>query len=346
MNLFCIGADFKTHGIEEREKLSLSQADQELMLHFFARHRSFKEFAVLSTCNRTEFYFVTTMSEEKALRELVASLGELKKMPPDWIDTAYYFRDREVVWHLFELASGLKSMVVGETEIFGQLKDAYATARKLQTCGRLFNRLFQSAFAAAKQARSASAIGRGNVSVASLARDLALAQLPAPGQCSLLVLGTGEIGRGVARAFDESGVSRVACSNRHADTGRAFAAVIGATFLPWTRWQRELAQYDLVVCCTAAAGFVLRRADLAGRDRTVVLIDLGVPRNIEPAVRQLKGVHLLNIDHLQALALQNLRQRAQQTETCRALLAPLARRFEEHWQRANPPPPMPSTTSS
>jgi glutamyl-tRNA reductase len=335
MNLFCVGADFKTHSVGEREKLSLCVQDRELVLRFFAYHRSFKEFIVLSTCNRTEFYFVTTMSEERALNELVSSLGALKKLPPDWLESAYYFRDREAVWHLFELASGLKSMVVGETEIFGQVKDAYEIARKFKTSGRVFNRLFQSAFAAAKQARSSSAIGCGNVSVASIARDLALAQLPAIGDCALLVLGTGETGRSVARAFGNSGIGRIVCSNRSPAGGRVFADGIGADFVPWTQWRQELKHFDLVAACTSAEEFVLRREDLAVGGKTVFLIDLGVPRNIDPAVEQHKGVHLLNIDHLQTMALQNLRLRAQQVEQCRALLVPLVRRFEEHHQRGN-----------
>ncbi|MDR1190949.1 MAG: glutamyl-tRNA reductase [Verrucomicrobiales bacterium] len=338
MNLFCVGADFKTHSVEEREKLSLSRDDQALTLSFFARHRSFGEFLTLSTCNRTEFYFVTTMSESRALRELVASLGELRKMPADWIDTAYYFRDEEVVWHLFELASGLKSMVVGETEIFGQVKDAYERARAARTCGRVFNRLFQSAFAAAKRARAASAIGRGNVSVSSIARDLALEKLGAVSDRALLVLGTGEAGRGVARAFADSGLGRLACSNRGEVAGKKFAAELGAAFVPWGRWRRELAGYNVVVACTSSAEYILRREDLtadgdAGAD-VKLLFDLGVPRNIDPTVARLAGVTLLNIDHLQSVALRNLRQRARQVEKCRGLLAPLVRRFVEHSQRS------------
>ncbi|MDR0532375.1 MAG: glutamyl-tRNA reductase [Verrucomicrobiales bacterium] len=335
MNLFCVGADYKTHSVEEREKLSLGRQDQELVLHFFSHHRSFKEFLVLSTCNRTEFYFVTTMSEEKALSELVASLGELKKLPPDWIETAYYFRDREVIWHLFELVSGLKSMVVGETEIFGQVKDSYEVAQRLKTSGRVFNRLFQSAFAAAKQVRSSSSIGRGNVSVSSIARDSVLAQLPDIGERSLLVLGTGDTGRSVARAFLESGIGKITCSNRSAAGGRGFAEEIKADFLPWQQWRKALPEFDLVVTCTSAEEYILRREDLPANGGTKFLIDLGVPRNIDPAVQQVGGVHLLNIDHLQTMALQNLRLRSQQVEKCRVLLAPLVKRFEEHHQRGS-----------
>jgi glutamyl-tRNA reductase len=229
------------------------------------------------------------------------------------------------VEHLFRVASGLDSMVLGETEILGQLKEAYELARREGHTGRVLNTVFQGAFRAAKQVRSETGIQRGAVSVASLAVELAEETFGDLAGCRVLVLGAGDTGEKVTRALLDRGVAEVRIVNRSEERGRALAATLGPRALALPDWSGSLDEVDVVVGSTSSPSFVLDEARLgpavrARKGRPLLLVDLAMPRDFDPAIAGMPGVRLLNIDDLRSLAERHLEQRQVEVLRCEELL--------------------------
>lgn len=338
MNLICTGIDHHVNSVEARERLSLADGQLDETLHFFKAHRSFAEMVIVSTCNRVEFYMATRMPQKQAVRELEESLREFLEIRRTGLDEGYSHRNEEAVRHLFEVCSGLQSMVIGETEIFGQVKDAYQRARKAGTCGPVLNRLFQTAFNAAKEVRTHSGVGKGNVSVASVAVQAAGRIVGRLKEKEVLVLGAGDTGEKVTEALADQGVASILCSNRRAERALTLSRRHHIHVIPWEAWKGRLCSVDIVVCSTAAPHAVLQHADLqvfASRfeRRPLLVIDLAVPRDVEPAVAQIPGVCLLNVDDLKQVASENLAVRMRQRTRAVELLAPHVERLMDHFRK-------------
>ena len=332
MNLICIGVDHHANSVEARERLSLSGDSLESTLRFFATHRSFSEMVILSTCNRVEFYMATRMTTRQAVAELKESLKDFLEIREAGLEKGYVHRNDEAVRHLFEVCSGLQSMVIGETEIFGQAKAAYQLAKKMGACGPVMNRLFQTAFNAAKEVRTASAVGRGHISVASVSVQAAVRILGSLKNKSVLVLGAGDTGEKVTESLYEAGVKELFCSNRRAERARAFSESYHAEVIPWDAWKGRLCTMDILVCSTSAPHAVLERRDLlvfANRfvRQPLLVIDLAVPRDVEPSVGQIAGVCLLNVDDLKQVSSENLAERLKERSLGLEILEPLAEKL-------------------
>lgn len=332
MNLICAGVDHHANSVEVRERLSLSGAVLDEVLGFFRAHRSFQELVIISTCNRVEFYMATGMTTRQAVAELKASLRDFLEIRGTGLEQGYVHRNEEAIRHLFEVCSGLQSMVIGETEIFGQAKAAYQQAKKCGCCGPVMNRLFQSAFNAAKEVRTRSGVGRGNVSVASVAVQAASRILGDLRSRKVLVLGAGDTGQKVTEALVDAGVREIFCANRSDERVMALARSCHAHALGWENWKRELGRMDIVVSSTAAPGSILLKHDLepfTGRfaRQPILLIDLAMPRDVEPSAAQIPGVCLLNVDDLKQVASENLTQRLRERETAVAILRPMAEKL-------------------
>jgi glutamyl-tRNA reductase len=338
MNLICVGVDHHANSVEARERLSLSGESLEQTLRFFAAHRSFQEMVIVSTCNRVEFYMATGMTQRQAVAELKGSLKEFLEIRDTGLDLGYAHRNEAAVRHLFEVCSGLQSMVVGETEIFGQVKEAYQTAKRAGSCGAVLNRLFQTAFNAAKEVRTRSAVGRGNVSVASVAVQAAGRIVGSLKTKRVLVLGAGDTGEKVTQALAEAGAAHLFCANRRNERVLALASQHAVEPVAWSTWKGCLGEMDIVVCSTSAPGSILRREDLephAARfgTRPILLIDLAVPRDVEPGAGLIPGVCLLNVDDLRQVASENLAVRQRERGRALALLEPLAEKLISHFYK-------------
>lgn len=336
MNLFCTGIDHKSMSVDVRERLSFAGDDLSLMLEFFSLHRSFEEMAILSTCNRVEFYFATKLPRPKALKELKESVEDFLEIKDSGLDRAYVHENLEATSHLFEVCSGLHSMVIGETEIFGQAKAAYQKAKDAGCCARILNKLFQSAFSAAKEARSRTNIGRGNISVASVAVHAAERLVGNLWEKNVLVLGAGEVGEQVTKALAEKGVSKVYCSSRRNERSLDLASHFGMQSVNWEDWQSHLEETDIIVSSTAAPHSILGPADLAPlqarfAQRPIFIMDLAVPRDVDPAVGQIAGVCLFNVDNLKEIASENLASRWQERNNCLDLLAPMSGKLMDYF---------------
>ncbi len=351
--LYCVGLSHRTSPLEVRERLALGFEEAPDVLAELRAQGDVLEAVWLVTCNRVELYAVVPVhgttgapagagwveafqmrpdqrSRQRSLdRGVGRLLGHFFRRPgqsDQAVFRALYCKEAaDGVEHLFRVASGLDSMVLGETEILGQLKEAYELARREGHTGRVLNTVFQSAFRAAKQVRSETGIQRGAVSVASLAVELAEETFGDLAGCRVLVLGAGDTGEKVTRALLDRGVPEVRIVNRSEERGRALAATLGPRAQAVPDWSGSLDEVDVVVGSTSSPGFVLDEARLgpAVRERKgkpLLLVDLAVPRDFDPAVSGMPGVRLLNIDDLRSLAERHLEQRQVEVLRCEELL--------------------------
>jgi glutamyl-tRNA reductase len=292
---------------------------------------------MLSTCNRVEFYGVD--GDGRAAGSLQAAYCAKQRFSAaEFERIRFHLTGREAALHLFEVASGLDSQLLGENEILGQVKDAYAAAQAGGTTGAVLNRVFQKAFQAAKHVRTHTGISSGQVSIASVAVDLASNIFGTLAGTRVLVLGTGEIGEGTARAFRSRGTGELAVAGRRIERAAAVAAALGASVMPFDERDRQVADYDVVVCSTAAPGAVLSRSAVAAAmrrrpARPLLLIDLALPRDVEAGAADLQNVFLYNLDDLAGIAERNRSAREGEVARCRAMLAQRADGLWKHLER-------------
>ncbi len=337
MDFFLLGATHHTAPLEVRERLALDSAGEAALGAELARLEDLREFAVLATCNRVEFYGVSA-DPAAAARVQAAFCAHQRFAPAEFDKVRLSLTGRDAVQHLLEVSAGLDSQMLGETEIFGQVKAAYAAAQARGTAGTLLNRIFQKAFQAAKHVRSHTAITVGQVSVANVAVDLALNIFGDLGEARILVLGAGEIGEKTARAFQSRGARILTVASRTGERAMELAAQLGGSALPFGQREDRLAEFDIVVCSTAAPHAVLSRAaaEAAMRrrpTRPLFLIDLALPRDVDPAAADLDNVFCYDLDDLARIAEQNRVARAAEVIRCRALLT---ERADTLWRQVGP----------
>ncbi len=335
-HLICGGLTFEGAPLELREKAAFRDSQLPRALVEMKSALGLRETVLVSTCNRVE-YFGETAEPERAALAWPEFLRRFHAVAGDFEAHSFQLRGGSCVEHLFAVASGLKSMVVGETEILGQLKEAYDVARTEGQTGKWTNRLFQSSFAAAKSVRTRTAITRGSVSVGSVAVELAEKIFGDLRGCEVMVIGAGETSERTARALLSRGVKSLLVANRTFARADALARTLGGEALTWERWEERAANVDIMISSTTAPHYVLTRAKLERllkhrARRPLFLIDLAVPRDFEPSVNLLDDVYLYDIDDLKSIADTHLRER--QTEVSRSveILKPHVDRYLE-WAR-------------
>jgi glutamyl-tRNA reductase len=305
VNLIVVGASYKTTPVAMLEKLVVPAADVTSTLDQLVAQQYVREAVVLSTCNRVEIYAAVT-GFHGGLGDICAVLGERAGCVPAELAThLYVHHDAAAVEHAFRVATGLDSMVIGEAQILGQLRDAYHAATEADSAGRTLHELMQQALRVGKRAHAETGIDRAGQSVVTAALDIAashfaggLTDRPA------LVVGAGAMGALSVATLSRLGVGPVSVTNRGADRAVRLAAAYGATAEPIADLPRVLAEVDLVIAATASTEPVLTRdtvaAALRGRTTPLVLLDLAVPRDVAPDVAGLPGVVVVDIDTLAA----------------------------------------------
>src|SRR5207245_254977 len=244
----------------------------------------------------------------------------------------YRYEAGKCVQHLFRVASGLDSMVVGETEILGQTKKAYQSARASGAAGPLLHRLFQRAFHVAKQVRTRTEITRGSVSVGSVAVDLARKIFGQLSKRKVLVLGAGETSERTARALVSRGVTDLRVSNRSIDRAQNLAAVVGGRAIAFEQWSQQCREIDILITSTSSDEVLLTREKLSPLlreriDRPLFIIDIAVPRDVDPTINEMDGVYLYDIDSIRSVAEQSLALRRQHVVAAEAMIAEHVRDF-------------------
>jgi glutamyl-tRNA reductase len=343
--LLALGVSHKTAPLELRERLALTEGRAAAVLAELTAHEEIHEAVAISTCNRTELYLVATdaVAAESAALAVLARQAETR--PTELADSLYALRDLDVARHLFSVAAGLDSMIVGEAEIQGQVKRSYELALVEGMTGPVANRLFRDALAAGKHVRTDTGVGRTRVSVATVAAELACRSLGAEGcpasvgatgdlsDRRVLVIGAGEQGERTAQALKDRGAHAVFVANRHYDRALGLAERYSGSAVPLDELPNELAQADIVVSCTSSPHQLVGREELAlvldGReDRPLVIIDIAVPRDIDSGVRDLPGVTLYDMDDLELEVARNISVREAEAERARALVERDVERFE------------------
>lgn len=335
--LFVIAATHHRAPLAVREKLSLSSDAAAALQQELAAIAGLREFALLNTCNRVEFYGVAANSDA-ATRLSAAFCAKQQFDSTEFAKIALDLRGRDAVQHLLEVAAGLDSQMLGETEIFGQVKDAYAYAQAAGSTGAVLNRVFQKGFQAAKHVRTHTAITEGQVSVANVAVDLALNIFGQLADARILLLGAGEIGEKTAKAFQSRGAAELTVASRRFERAMELATSLGASAMPFEQREARLAEFDVVVCATSAPDIVVSlaatKAAMHKRPvRPLFFIDQALPRDVDPAVADIENVFLYNLDDLAKIAEENRAAREAEIAKCRAIVSEKA---DALWRQVAP----------
>ena len=310
-----IGISFRTAPLDVRERVSLRSSGVAAVLQRLRGEFPESELVLVSTCNRTELY-VAGVDAAAGKGQLIRHLTENGETPPppDLASHFYLKTDREAVEHLFAVASSLDAMVVGETEILGQVKQAFALSEEARTLGKVLSPVFQNAFRAAKRVHTETDICRGRVSVSSLAVSFAEKVFDDLSAKTVMLVGAGEMAELALKSLMELGVRDVLVLNRSIERGQALAGRCSGRAIPFDLLNDYLARADIVISSTSAPHVVIhadavRRAIETRHGRPMLLIDIAVPRDIDPEAGHVKDVYLYSIDDLQRLAADNLAQR-------------------------------------
>lgn len=304
-----------------RERLALTPEQSLALMQRLRASRGVLECSVLCTCNRLEIYAVHSLADWEQV--LIQALSSVEAFPVEsFLDHAYHHHNLDAIQHAFRVAAGLDSQLVGETQILGQMKLSYAVAIQHRTIGPLLHRFFQKAFQAAKWARSETKIGAGQVSLGNVAVELACRIFGRLTVSRTLVIGSGEAGRDVAKAFRGRGVACMSIASRTEERAAALAHEVDGLIIPFANWQDSLPYTDIGIFATSAPSCLLTREMLERRfpkrlNRPLFLIDLAVPHDVDPAIAEIPNVYLYNLDDLALIANENLHSREQEIAACR-----------------------------
>jgi len=314
MTLLAIGVNHRTAPVEVRERIAFDPADLPIALRELVRRAGVKEAAILSTCNRTEIY---CRGEEESAAAVVRWLGDRHTLELNNITRYLYtLPEDEAVRHILRVAAGLDSMVLGEPQILGQVKMAYQQAARAGTLGHALDHLFRHSFSVAKRVRTDTQVGASPVSVAFAAVSLAKQIFgKLTHQCALLV-GAGETIELVARHLHQQGTTRLIVANRTLERAHQLASRFDGVAITLDEIPVHLAEADIVVCATASPTPVIGRGQVETavqirKHRPVLMVDIAVPRDVEPSVGQMEDVYLYSVDDLQEIIEENLRSRRQ-----------------------------------
>ena len=340
MTLALIGVNHKTAPIELRERLAISSDELPEVIRALAAEPGVAECMLLSTCNRVEMLAVLESPEIDIAGFLHRQFGfELSFLVPH----IYTHLDQEAVRHLFRVASSLDSMVVGEPQILGQVKEAYAVARAAGAIGSQLEHLLQSAFAAAKRVRTETEIGANSVSVASVAVELARKIFGSLQGRTVFLVGAGKISELAARHLVQQGAGAILVTNRTSERARQLAAPFNGRVIPFDTLHDVASEADIVISSTGAPHPIFRREHgqtfmHRRRNRPMFFIDIAVPRDVDPAVNQIEGIFVYDIDDLQQVAASHIAERGRQAGDAEAMIAAEVERFHQRRRAVNVAP--------
>jgi glutamyl-tRNA reductase len=331
--LLALGVSHKTAPLDLRERLSLTEGRAAGALRELIEASGIHEAAAISTCNRTELYLVVSDPVEAESTALGVLTRQAEIRPTELLGHLYSLRSSDAVRHLFRVTAGLDSMILGEAEIQGQVKRAYELALVEGATGPILNRLFRGALAGGGRARDETGISEKNVSIPSVAVDLARRTLGDLGDRRVLVIGAGETAELLARALVSRGVATVFVANRHYDRAIGLAQRFEGNAVRFEELPEQLEQADIVVSATNSPHHIVERAELEEVMRTregrpILLVDIAVPRDVEPACREIPGVSLHDIDDVQQIVARNAGGREAEARRAELLLDAEQDRFE------------------
>lgn len=338
MPLFAVGINHKTAPVDVREKVAFEPSRVPDALRDLRQQTRVSEAAILSTCNRTEVVCCAENPDSAAIIDWFRHYHKLK--PEDVEPYVYIHPEQFAVQHLMRVASGLDSLVLGEPQILGQLKDAYATAKNAGTVGVLLNRLFQHTFSVAKQVRTDTAIGASPVSVAFAAVNLAKQIFGDFATHTAMMIGAGETIELAARHLHENGIGRLIIANRTVERAHALAAEFNGYAIALAEIPEHLAEVDIVISSTASTLPILGKGAVesaikARKHKPMLMVDIAVPRDIEPEVAGLEDVYLYTVDDLREIIDENIRSRQEAAQQAEEIIDTQVAHFMQWLQSLN-----------
>jgi glutamyl-tRNA reductase len=340
MSLVLIGVNHKTAPIEVRERIAISRDDLPETTRALAAVPGVAECMIVSTCNRVEILAAV----ESDAAGLAGFLQRHFGLDPALLAPHLYeHRDQEAVRHLFRVAASLDSMVVGEPQILGQVKDAFAVARAAGTVGGQLEHLLQSTFAAAKRVRTETEIGSNSVSIASVAVELARKIFGSLQGRTVFLVGAGKMSELAARHLVQQGAGAILVTNRTLERARRMAESFAGQVIPFEQLYEAASQADIVISSTGAPHPIFRREHGQAfmhrrRNRPMFFIDIAVPRDVDPAMGKLEGIFVYDIDDLQAVAAVHMVERSREATDAEALIAAEVERFHQRLLTVNVAP--------
>lgn len=338
--LLSIGVSHKTAHVALREHLAMTPKQATRFAKDLIGHESISEALVLSTCNRTEIYVATPDGNTRdRLTDLTTVLAEKTGVEVSVVARATYpLAGPDVVKHLYAVTAGLDSMVLGESEIQGQVKRALEAALSAGTTGPLISRLFSSALKAGKRVRSETALGAARTSLSSIAVDLAVKAVGALEQRTVMMIGTGEIGSHTAQALAARGSRTTFIANRQLERAHHLAERFGGTVVPLSELAQQLELADVIFSATTSPHSVIDAAQLSAimarrESRPLVVIDLALPRDVDPNCREIPGVSMYDLDDLQRIVDATFVARDSERDAAEIVIGQELERFEEWLQR-------------
>lgn len=315
MKIAVLGLNHKTAPVEIREKLAFDTAGTSEALCALKKLYPQAEYVLLSTCNRVELYCAGKHCQGADPDKLAEFLSEFHHFELDrFCSFLYVYENEDAVRHLLTVASSLDSLVVGEAEIIGQVKESYRLACAAQTTGKVLNRLFHCAFATSKKVYTTTSVSSGRVSVAGVAVELARQLFDDISSAKVVVIGAGETGQLIIQHLLAVGARNITVVNRSYDRSVQVAELFGVTARKWAQLEEQLTNAHIAIAAASVQDYLFRRdtfKKIAGRRKgeTLLIVDIAVPRNFEPAVNDLEGIYLYSIDDLTAVVEQNRRTR-------------------------------------
>lgn len=343
IHFLCLGANHTTAPLELREKLAFNdEITRSTLGRLNSEHgqgtTKITEMVILSTCNRIELYAVST---QPVLDDLEAFLYSIHGIPmEEFRAQTYRYTDEQVIHHLFRVTTGLDSLVLGEHQVLGQVTRSYELALKAGACGAILSRLFQSAIHAGKRVRTETAIGRNPASVSSLAASLAAKEVKNLSSALVVVIGAGEMAELAVEALRKRGATQIAVVNRNLERAQVLANRLQARAYMFQQLEVLLQQADIVISSTSAPHAVINTSRMADimRERTrhpIVMIDIAVPRDIDPEVNQIRGVKLFDLDSLDCQVQSLLEERAAEVPRVEAIIGEEKALLGEYFKQLN-----------
>ena len=319
VNLILVGVNHKTTPVEIREKLAFTKGKIEESVNHLFNFPDIIEHTILSTCNRVEIYARANSQDSaiKSIKQFICDFHQLSLVELE--DHFYSYSNKEAVEHLFRVSSSLDSMILGEAQILGQVKEAYSLARDLRSTGLVLNQLFEKAFSIAKKVREETGIAERSVSISSAAVELAQKIFDDLENHTVMLVGTGEMAELAAKHLISYGVKTIYVTSRTYERAANLARALNGSALDFEAFKNELHRADIVITSTSAPNFIIKKeivekAIHERKNKPIFFIDIAVPRDIEPDVNDLENVYLYDIDDLQGVVSANIKEREKEAK--------------------------------
>lgn len=308
MQMLLIGTSYKTSPVNIREKISISKNDLDNTLHRLSFYNAINEVVILSTCNRTEFY-IATFDLDQATKSLIQFLEDEKNINfKDFANYFYIYYNKFAAEHLYKVTCGIESLVLGETEILSQVKDAFFIAKEIGVTNKIFNSLFKFAIETGKKVRTETNISKGLTSAGSVAVELIFENFKDINSKTVLLIGTGQIGEITAKNLKSKGICNLIITNRSFDKAEKLSKELNADVINFENFEKYLNFVDIIITCTGASDYLITEKNYKP-NKQVLLIDLSIPRNISPKLAKNKNIKLYDIDSLEDIVNKNLKER-------------------------------------